>query len=203
MLRIGVCGIPEKIKAPVRGLDFLEAPVADLLCPQEAPDTFLQRLPAVKASALPVEAANWLSPGELKTAGPYDGRQAPHGARRFVARRVSGGYDGAILPPPEPQRGDTSTSQRLQPSPSFAVAHVEASATPARGPGPGIPGLRSSLRDSLHPGLPSIAPLGLGVYRVKARPSCQGSGPLARRAIRRSWGAGGGSVRCLSKLVNG
>jgi sugar phosphate isomerase/epimerase len=69
-MRIGVCTAPEGVKSPVDGLDFVEGTVGNLLCPSDGEAAFAARLAAAEACPLPVEAANCLLPGELKTTGP-------------------------------------------------------------------------------------------------------------------------------------
>lgn len=69
-MRIGVCMRPENLAAAANGLDYIECPVGDVLCPRETEAAFECRLAAAMAAPLPVEAANGFFPGDLKTTGP-------------------------------------------------------------------------------------------------------------------------------------
>ena len=69
-MRTGVCATIAKLPGPVAGLDYLEATVADLLCPRQDAAAFAERLAAARAAPAPVEALNIFLPGELKTTGP-------------------------------------------------------------------------------------------------------------------------------------
>ena len=72
-MRIGVCTRPESLRSlagPPGGLDYIECPVGDVLCPREGEAAFESRLAAARAAPSPVEAANGFLPGDLKTTGP-------------------------------------------------------------------------------------------------------------------------------------
>jgi len=102
-MRIGVCAVPEKIARPPEGLDYVEGAVADVLRPREGEAAFADRLAALKAAPLPVEAVNCLLPGELKTTGPDADAEAAAAyvatvcrrARRAGVRRIVFGSGGS------------------------------------------------------------------------------------------------------------
>jgi len=87
-MRIGVCTAPESMTRAVDGLDFVEGTVANLLCPREGESAFAKRLAAARACPLPVQAANVLLPGELKTTGPEVDPAAVDAYIAVVCRRA-------------------------------------------------------------------------------------------------------------------
>jgi sugar phosphate isomerase/epimerase len=86
-MRIGVCNSPEAIR-PVDGLDYFEATVGDVLCPREGEAKFAQRLSAVKACPLPLEAVNVLFPGDMRLTGPAADFAGAEAYIRTVCRRA-------------------------------------------------------------------------------------------------------------------
>ncbi len=80
-MRFGVCAKFDDLGG-VAGLDYIEGTVEDLLCPQKDESAFAARLKAIRASAIPVEAACCFLPGSLKSTGPAVDEAA---LDRFVA----------------------------------------------------------------------------------------------------------------------
>lgn len=70
-MKIGICAAPRQLTdVDVTGVDFCEANVQTLLCPQADETAFAAQLEALKACPLPTPAANCFLPGSLKTTGP-------------------------------------------------------------------------------------------------------------------------------------
>jgi len=110
-MRIGVCTSVTNVEQVPPGLDFLEGTVGELLCPRRDESAFEEALSRVRGAPLPVEAANALIPGDLKTTGPDSDPEAVEayvagvcerarrmGLKRVVfgsggSRRVPGGFD--------------------------------------------------------------------------------------------------------------
>ena len=69
-MRIGLCGNLNQLVSGVPGLDYLEVPLREWLCPQEDDGDFRQRLKVVNASPVPVEIGMLLFAPDFKTIGP-------------------------------------------------------------------------------------------------------------------------------------
>jgi len=69
-MRLGVCARPEGVAERIRGLEFIEGTVGDILCPREDESVFERRMLAARAAPVPTEAVNCLLPGTLKSTGP-------------------------------------------------------------------------------------------------------------------------------------
>jgi sugar phosphate isomerase/epimerase len=68
-MNIGICCRPDRLRRSIDGLAYVEPTVADLLCPREDEGEFERRRRRLASAPLPVEAANCLLPGDLKTTG--------------------------------------------------------------------------------------------------------------------------------------
>jgi len=88
-MRIGVCTTPDGVNRPPEGLDFIEGTVAGLLCPREDEAAFQKIVEAVRSARLPVEAANCLIPGDLKTTGPDVNVESVDAYIDIVCRRAA------------------------------------------------------------------------------------------------------------------
>jgi len=69
-MRIGVCASVRDIPAPVGGLEFIEAPVAEALQPRDSDVAFRPALERMRRCRPPLEAVNCFLPAEAKTTGP-------------------------------------------------------------------------------------------------------------------------------------
>lgn len=68
---IGVCrGLGDAQAAFEAGANYMEVNVQEYLVPEEDDETFQKKAEEIKASALPVYAANCFFPGEIKIIGP-------------------------------------------------------------------------------------------------------------------------------------
>jgi len=69
-MKIGLVSIPEQFTGAAPGLEYVETLVGPSLVPREDETVFEARLRAARACPLPVVAANFLFPAEIKTTGP-------------------------------------------------------------------------------------------------------------------------------------
>jgi sugar phosphate isomerase/epimerase len=76
-MKIGLAEGLEKVRGvPLGGVDYLEPPVGDLVCPQKDEAAFGERLQAAQALGLPTMAMNVFIPAHLSTTGPAVNAQA-------------------------------------------------------------------------------------------------------------------------------
>ena len=87
-VRMGACISLDRPLKMTKGLDYVELPVAELLCPREDDEVFRQRLKSALKLPVPVEVVNVLFPGDTKLTGPDVNQAAIDDYFRTVCRRA-------------------------------------------------------------------------------------------------------------------
>ncbi len=87
-MRIGVCCGPENLLVVHDSVACIEPTVGSVLKPKDSDEAFTQELTAARNCPLPMEAANCLFPGDLKTTGPDVDPGRIDDFFRTVARRA-------------------------------------------------------------------------------------------------------------------